>query len=41
MMFLAEFIKFREKSSFVYNDVNKQGETSEIEVNLIYKNQVL
>lgn len=31
MMFLAEFIKFREKNSFIYNDLNKQ-ETSENEV---------
>lgn len=35
MMFLAEFIKFREKNSFIFNDVNKKlQETSENEVRL-------
>lgn len=36
MMFLAEFIKFREKNSFIYNDVSKKlQETSENEVRFI------
>lgn len=29
MMFLAEFIKFREKNTFIYNEDNKQLETAD------------